>query len=68
MAQRDIGDKSQSTAVIIGFQYVRHTVAIRYYTVTLFAWITKAMQAEMEEIGFSIVETGHPLLYIPCTP
>ena len=68
IAQRDIGDKSRSTAVIIGFQYVRHTGAIRYYTLTLFAWMTKAMQAEMEQLGFPIVGKGHPLLYTPCTP
>ena len=60
IAQRDSGDKSRNTAVIIGFHYVRRAGAIRYYTVTLYAWMTRAMQAEMEELGFPEWEQGTP--------
>ena len=60
IAQRDSGDKSRNTAVIIGFHYARRAGAICYYTVTLYAWMTRAMQAEMEELGFPEWEQGTP--------
>lgn len=45
------------------------TKAICYYMVTLFAWMTKTMQAKMEELGFLIIKKGSPLsLYNLCNP